>query len=874
MSWLSGKFYASCSIQNKRKRKMKTIKNKTITILIALILMLTIAIPLIALPEANAHTPSWEIPSYAYLVASPNPVGVGQRVAIVMWIDIPMPSASVNNDRRRHDYTLTITEPDENKVTKSWDVVDDTTSIQYYSYTPAKVGTHTLLFEYGGQTYTWSGSYNSDTFLPANKTITLTVQDEPLIEPRTSYPLPLEYWTRPIEGQNTDWWTISSNWLGPPYIPGADAGYGIVGNIQLDGTAPNSPHIMWSRPLQDGGVVGGSSYDVLGKNYYTGGSYNTRFDNALIIQGRLYYELPYGNSGSGGGWICVDLHTGEEIWYSDQMGVSGTGLSDPVFGYIYSYDMYNQHGVTGAGWLFSNNFGTAYESTTGRVATLEIDNVPSGVPVPGPSGELLRFVWNSNGNWLAQWNSSKVFTTQTSGTRDASTSNRYDWNITIAGLGPGRWSINTAHAYTSSNTYNVGVALDNIVLLRQGNLGALGNWAGANITAISLKPESRGQILWTKNYPAAPGNVTRGFVAWDPNNGVFVTEDKETMVLNGWSLTNGEKLWGPTEPAGDYNFFRQTAMIAYGKVYFAGYAGVLYCYDVNDGSLLWTYGNDPLDPSNSTYAGLATAWGHYPSFIDVIADGKIYLGTTEHSPNSPYYKGVRYRCVNATDGTEIWTLMGYGTGMDTGHDVIADGFFVFLNCYDMQVYCVGKGPSATTVTVSPKVSVYGSSVIIEGTVIDIAAGTKQQEQAARFPYGVPAVSDASQSAWMEYVYMQKPRPMDTIGVPIVLSVVDSNGNYRDIGTTTSDADGFFAFNWMPDIEGQYIVYASFAGSESYWPSHAVTSFAVDTAAATPAPMPAEAVPPTDMYILSGVAAIIVAIALVGAVLLIAIKKRP
>ena len=123
---------------------------------------------------------------------------------------------------------------------------------------------------------------------------------------------------------------------------------------------------------------------------------------------------------------------------------------------------------------------------------------------------------------------------------------------------------------------------------------------------------------------------------------------------------------------------------------------------------------------------------------------------------------------------------------------IADGYMAYLNLYDKQIYVVGKGPSATTVSASPKVSTYGSSVVIEGTITDISAGTKQNEQAARFPNGVPAVSDASQSAWMEYVYMQKPRPMDTTGVPITLSVVDSNGNYSDIGTTTSDADGFFA----------------------------------------------------------------------------------
>ena len=49
------------------------------------------------------------------------------------------------------------------------------------------------------------------------------------------------------------------------------------------------------------------------------------------------------------------------------------------------------------------------------------------------------------------------------------------------------------------------------------------------------------------------------------------------------------------------------------------------------------------------------------------------------------------------------------------------------------------------------------------------------------PHGVPAVSDDSMSAWMEYVYMQKPRPTDTIGVPVTISVIDANGNYRQIG---------------------------------------------------------------------------------------------
>ena len=62
-----------------------------------------------------------------------------------------------------------------------------------------------------------------------------------------------------------------------------------------------------------------------------------------------------------------------------------------------------------------------------------------------------------------------------------------------------------------------------------------------------------------------------------------------------------------------------------------------------------------------------------------------------------------------------------------------------------------------------------------------------------------------------------------------MNVVDANGNFREIGTAVSN-DGFFSLNWKPDIPGQYTVYASFAGSNSYYGSIiAITSFSVDQA---------------------------------------------
>ena len=121
--------------------------------------------------------------------------------------------------------------------------------------------------------------------------------------------------------------------------------------------------------------------------------------------------------------------------------------------------------------------------------------------------------------------------------------------------------------------------------------------------------------------------------------------------------------------------------------------------------------------------------------------------------------------------------------------------------------------------------------------------------------------------------MQQPKPTNTTGVPILLSVVDANGNYRQIGATTSNVYGCYSYTWTPDISGDYTVIAEFAGSESYYGSSTSAAFYASEPAPTAAPVQSPSQPPTDMYILGGVAAIIVAIAIVGVVLLMAIRKR-
>ncbi len=85
---------------------------------------------------ASAHTPAWEIPTFAYVTVSPDPVGVGQTMFVLMWIDKVMPNAAVDNDIRFHDYKLTITKPDGSVDQQAWPIVYDTTSSQYTLFTP------------------------------------------------------------------------------------------------------------------------------------------------------------------------------------------------------------------------------------------------------------------------------------------------------------------------------------------------------------------------------------------------------------------------------------------------------------------------------------------------------------------------------------------------------------------------------------------------------------------------------------------------------------------------------------------------------------------------------------------------------------------
>jgi hypothetical protein len=218
-------------------------------------------------------------------------------------------------------------------------------------------------------------------------------------------------------------------------------------------------------------------------------------------------------------------------------------------------------------------------------------------------------------------------------------------------------------------------------------------------------------------------------------------------------------------------------------------------------------------------------------------------------------------CINATTGDIEWTLNG-----GVWPSAAANGYFAGYGIYDGNIYCVGKGQTSTTVAAQQQV---GGSVLIQGSVLD---------QSAAQP-NTAAISDADMSVWMDYLHMQNSillnNPPKCTGVPVTLTAVDANGNTLDIGTATSNYQGNYGFQWTPTNPGLYTIYASFAGSNSYYSSSA-SSYATVASAVSSSPASTSATQPTTsnsdmiMYFAATAIAIIIAIAVVGALIL---KKK-
>jgi hypothetical protein len=907
-------------------------------IYISMLLFATIALPMLSIPAANAHSPAWTIPTHAYVIAAPDTVGRGDTTAFVMWLDWVPPTAGGLGGDRWQGFKLDVTKPDGTKQTLG-PFTSGPVGTTYTLFTPDQVGNYTIVFSWPGQTATngtgtpnyRGAAYVGDYFKPSTSNpITLVVtQTSPAGWPES--PLPTGIWARPINNANRDWSQIASNWLGGSWL---------VSNFQVAGRAPETPHILWQKLIAPGGTADaqwpGQPYDT--------NDYQSPWSTPIVMNGVIYYNKPQDTSTARYGYYAVDLMTGQQLWYKNG---TDNGLNNPVslvgyasganqapelhqsfptlsFGQLYHYYSVNGQGTQAYLWMTVGSTWHMLSAWDGNWI-MSLKNVPGGTAVTDQDGSLLRYSYTASTGQLLCWNSSQsIPPSGPTGTGQQIWKPRVgavidavnDSSWTAVGPRANQWDaidVLPRSGYTMNVTTSKGLpGISRVVQnanrepklifgltidppIATGGLSEPTNTFRAyalriNEHAVPYSPSPDRTftqnnnlgfsvtLLWDKNFtnPLSGQGVSLSLGAVDYDSNIFIVKSKETMQMWAYDLTTGSLVWGPSVPQNNWQMYGINDQIAYGKLYSVGYGGTLYAQDAKTGNLLWTY--------VAKGVGFESPYGNYPLNIGAIADGKIYLYSTEHSPTKPLWRGSYVRCVDATTGQELWKLLDYNMGM-----AVADGYIVSGDQYDNNMVVIGKGPSKITVETQMNAAPKGTPVLIQGTVTDQSPGAKD----------TPAIADANMGAWMEYLYKQQVYPANAKGVTVKVTAIDPNGNSQDVGTATSDVNGFFKLSWTPPVEGAYTVVAKFEGSKAYAASVSETALLVGPAAApaasptaaptqvplTPAPTvpptaeptPAPTVAPTPpaapepVALYAGIAAIVIVVVI--AVAAVALKRR-
>jgi len=412
-------------------------------------------------------------------------------------------------------------------------------------------------------------------------------------------------------------------------------------------------------------------------------------------------------------------------------------------------------------------------------------------------------------------------------------------------------------------------------------IGTRINTTEVDLWAISLKPSSMGALLYNTRWSAPAewlqGNLSAGtgmqsgFDSWSQESQAAVIWIKENRLHYGFDLTNGKYMWTTDVEQNFQDAWDDspgyTHFIDYGELISASLGGTVYAYNITTGKLIWTY--NATDPYHESYLG--NNWWLVPV---VATDGKIYVGSMEHSAQEPKPRGAPFICLNATTGEQIWRINGaFRQTRWGGRGIIGDSIIATMDTYDQQVYAIGKGPSSTTVTAPDVATPWNTSVVIQGTVMDVSPGTQADTMKLRFPKGVPVISDANMSEWMLYVYKQFQQPTQVTGVPVSIDAMDPNNNYVHLGDTTTDMSGAFKFVFAPTASGTYTVFATFGGSKAFYGSYAETAMAVQDEPAAPVVTPPEPVSIVEQYFVPAVVGIIVAVIIIGVVIILLVLRK-
>lgn len=812
-------------------------------------------------PLAAGVTADYTVSTRAFLSFRPTTVGKGQTFLVNMWLN-----PAVHASRYFKDYKVTITKPDGTQDVITMDSYRaDTTA--WFEYVADQTGEWKLKFEFPGGyfpagiyvpapgavmgTAPWSATESCYYEPSSTEEQTLTVQDA-IVYSWPEAPLPTDYWTRPVHLENREWWPILGNYPGTGYsLAGIEAcGQNMWDELYPDTnpcwsssyafhpwvTGPNTAHIVWKRQGGIAGLTGGPA----GQLGITAGGFGGGLPNpSLIYAGRAYDS--YVKPGDGQTYMrCYDLRTGE-IYFEVLAATTTTSF----FGFIFTSTLMPQYIV-----YSTNAFLEVPGASAGRTWAVELVAISGGrlikwnpytgvvttnvsvSPLTGTfHNQMEGYVLGVVGGRLINWTTSGSSSTYTS---------RIVSNTSYSGSG-----------LPSLIDWNVGLGASVSVLTP----AAMNAWHGTTISGYDLYT---GEQLWT---------TTVDETAYSPMCSVADHGKVAVLMMEGyykaWDLRTGKVAW--TGEAMDYPWSRAafgaySVQSAYGMLFREAYDGV-YAYNWTDGKIVWHYEALAKSPYESPYIDKDGNTVYSFNTGATIADGKMWTYNTEHTESWPLTRGWGLHCINITDGTRVWEI---GNPMSPG--AVADGYLAAACPRDGYQYIFGKGKSATTVTASPKVSVHGSNVLIEGSVLDMSPAQA----------GTPCVSAESMTLQMEYLHLQQ--PIDGLwhnetmtGVPVSLDTFDPNENYVHIGDVTTDGySGTFGFTWEPEVPGQYRVTATFMGDDSYGSSFATTYVSVSEAVATATPEPPET-PPDNTALLYGILVAVVIAIIIG--LLALFRKR-
>ncbi|MGD0450701.1 MAG: hypothetical protein ABSA79_06565 [Candidatus Bathyarchaeia archaeon] len=887
---------------------MKKLNKKSAIILLTAILMLSMIVatrPTLGqvYPPTGTH-----IPTYARINVAPNPVGVGQTVNVNFFLATPLETSE-------RPVNMTVREVDPSgKVTTLGPFTGDTTGGTYYNFVPPTAGNYTFQFIYLGQVLagtpgpnSWAGLINDPS---QSEVVTLIVQQEPITH--TSYPftpLPTSWWQTPVSAMNVqNWYAIMGPWLGYGANSFATTGAYNCSSYQNPYTSDVlSGHILWTKPWAAGGVAGGIAGGTEDTGHYWSTSQYQPKYAPVIINGRIYSQTFDTNMGTnmGQGIQCVDLYTGNTIWTINTTNTLRCGM-------VVQYKQVNQYGCLGpfiwttgtlppgdtGGTIPANAAGLTqwnmYDAFTGHYLLSIVNGSALTIGTDDQGDMIGYFINNTAGTEMVHPQAGQnVISTQTGPHLTAV-------NMTVAiGQTGGSWqpALNTVQEMKTGYMYDVAVPTNisgvpfspaalyincltnNAVVMTAGFVhgqGVGGETAGWLVlcdfdqytgTQLFLK-----NITYTQTDALLPYTRVTGYNAI--GQGMIVITNDVNNVEAAFDVRTGVKLWEQTNTGlngakvNNYDQFSYRQFFTSDAIYLEGLGGDIWCRNL-DGTLRWYTNTTALvgDPGIETPYGVWPLWTFASS---CLSPGVGYFAVG-HEYDPPLFHGAQLIAVNTTNGKLLWSEL------DTSvtSTAIAYGILVSLNAYDNQLYAMGKGPSSITVS-APSVGVTTETPItITGKITDVSAGAQQQLVKSNFPNGLPCVSEQSQSHFMEAVYQQQAMPADITGVPITLSVLDANNNYRTIGTTTSDALGTFGYTWTPDIPGGYKVYASFAGSNSYYASSASTLIYAGTPASTSTPTATTATSVADTYFVPAIAGLFVLIIIVLAlVVIMMLRKRP